>query len=307
MNSPTWGIAWLWLAGLGAGALAAGAVRALMEHGPRRRRLRHLARRPGAEAHSGLLRRIAPRFSGRKTSRDTPLSKSTLLSWIGFAAAGGVAGSLLLGSAAGLLLGVVLALALLRGQASRRAADQAARFSEGFPDALMRMAGHLRAGQSLAQAVEAVAASGSGPLERCLGRVLADYRAGVPLIQALGRLEGEFPGGATGQLQQVLDVYRLSGGDLAGVLDNAAAALAEHHSLHGELEVKTAEARLSARILLALPLALGGYFWFASPEMLRPLWETPAGRFGSIYGIASWFIGRELMHRLIAEVQAERG
>lgn len=287
--------------------LAGVAVRALMDHGPRRRRWRQLAGRPGAEAHSGLGRRIAARFSGRKLSGDIPPSKSTLLSWIGFAAAGGVAASLLLGSAVGLLPGAALALAISRGQARRRAADQAARFNEVFPDALVRMAGHLRAGQSLAQAVEAVATFGSGPLERCLGRVLADYRAGVPLIQALRRLEGEFPGQATGQLQQVLDVYRLSGGDLAGVLDSAAAALAEHHNLHGELEAKTAEVRLSARILLALPLALGAYFWFASPEMLRPLWETPTGRIGSIYGTASWLIGREVINRLIAEVQAERG
>jgi tight adherence protein B len=206
----------------------------------------------------------------------------------------------------GLPLGMVLALAVVRGRARRRAAEQAAEVSAGFPDALMRMAGHLRAGQSLAQAVEGVATSGSGALERCLARVLADYRAGVPLIQALGKLEGEFPGQATSQFQQVLDVYRLSGGDLAEVLDNAAAALAEQNTLLGELEAKTAEAQLSARILLALPVALGSYFWFTNPEMLRPLWETSTGRLGLLYGSVSWVVGQQLMDRLIAEVRAER-
>jgi tight adherence protein B len=123
----------------------------------------------------------------------------------------------------------------------------------------------------------------------------------------MGRLEREFPGEAMGQFQQVLDIYRLSGGNLADVLDNTAAALAEQQSLMGELEAKTAEVRLSARILLVLPIALGFYFWLANPEMLRPLWETPAGRVGSMYGIASWLVGRELMNRLIAGVRSERG
>ena len=307
MSSPAWRMAWFWLTCMGAGSLIAMVVGTMVGRGPRHRRWRHLARPAGAELRRSIGRRILAHLSPSKSSGDAPLRWATMLPWMGMAAAGGVAGSLLLRSPAALPLGGAVVLTILRRQATRREVDRAARVREEFPDALLRMASHLRAGQSLAQAVEAVAASGSGPLEQCLSRALADYRCGMPLIQALSRLEREFPGEATTQFQQVLDIYRLSGGNLAEVLDNAASALAEHQSLLGELEAKTAEARLSARILLALPFVLGMYFWFASPEMLRPLWETPAGRVGSIYGTASWLVGRELMNRLIAGVRAERG
>ncbi len=302
------GTGWLCLAGIGAGTLAALAGRAMLGYAPRHGRWRRLVgRQPGAGPAAGTGCRMMARLCPRRIGENTRLNWSSVLPGAAMVAAGGVAGSLLLRSAVGLPLGMVATLAILRGQAVRRAVDRAARVREAFPDALMRMAGHLRAGQSLAQAVEAVVASGAGPLEECLGRAIADYRAGLPLVRALGRLEREFPGEATGQFRQVLDLYRLSEGSLADVLDNTAVALAEQQSLMGELEARTTEARLSAQILLVLPLALGLYFWLANPEMLRPLWETPAGRVGSVYGTTSWLVGRELMNWLIARLRAERG
>jgi len=217
------------------------------------------------------------------------------------------AGGLVLGMAAGGVAGAAVGTCLAswaRGHYLRH--KQAARiraFQEAFPNALLALGACLRSGQSLLQAIEALTAEGDGPVVRALQGVLDEYRTGVPLLTALGRLEGDFPGEEVRYFLQALEAHRLSGGNLAEVLAGAATALHERRMLVGEFEAKTQEARVSARVLLALPVVLGLYFAWANPEMLRPLWETTTGRLGAAYGLASWLIGRELMARMVRTLE----
>ncbi|MDQ7793026.1 MAG: type II secretion system F family protein [bacterium] len=304
MIFPSLDRVYLGLAGLGAGTLALCACLLLWT----------ILKRTGRRRLIGLLgpvdgrgeRGLTPSWPLVDLLVQAGLSPSRRLAWallVLTAGGGGLAGAVLVGSPYGGLPGVLLPVLLLGSHARRRLAARSHQARQRLPDALQALASSLRSGQSLAQAVEALGTGTEGPLAEVFRRVAEEYRAGTPLLRALRRLEESFPGDDVSYFLQALEIHRFSGGNLAEVLANGAAALNERRALWGDLHARTAEARLSARILLALPVCLGLYFWWGNREMLRPLWETGAGRVGAGYAVCSWLAGRELMTRLIASIK----
>ena len=54
-----------------------------------------------------------------------------------------------------------------------------------------------------------------------------------------------------------MNIQREVGGNLAEILDNVADTLRERATIRGQIQVLTAEGRLSAWVLAALPVAIG--------------------------------------------------
>jgi tight adherence protein B len=62
------------------------------------------------------------------------------------------------------------------------------------------------------------------------------------------------------------------------VLDQIAALVRDRLRLRGEVRTLSAEGRLSAVILAALPFGVAAVVQVANPGFLSPLWTDPAGR-----------------------------
>ena len=73
-------------------------------------------------------------------------------------------------------------------------------------------------------------------------------------------------------------VQRESGGNLGEVLANISDIMRERFALEGELETLTAESRLSARILAALPLLVFLGMFALNPAFMRPMLLQTAGQ-----------------------------
>jgi tight adherence protein B len=72
-------------------------------------------------------------------------------------------------------------------------------------------------------------------------------------------------------------IQREVGGNLAEVLSTVAATMRERERLRRQVEVLSAEGRLSAWILGGLPIMFAIYLSLARPEYLRPLYTTLLG------------------------------
>jgi tight adherence protein B len=171
------------------------------------------------------------------------------------------------------VLFVVLPPQLLRFAVARRRK----RFVLQLPDALTTLAGSLRAGRSLGQALEALAREMPSPMGRELRKIVAEVRLGRPLgavlDDAVARVGSPDFRWAVLAIQIQADV----GGNLAELLGQVAETMRARSRLRGEVRALTAEGRASAGMLVVMPPALGAVMYAVNPSYMKPLFTQSAG------------------------------
>lgn len=176
------------------------------------------------------------------------------------------------------------------------------KFEEQFEQAAGTLAGGMRAGQSLVQALAATEQEYGPPLGAELRTVLRQYQAGESLDSALAELEHRVVCPETAFFARAIAIQGRTGGSIAGVLTNLARIIRQRRLLRGEVRAKTGEARLTAIVLAILPPLLAAYMFFADRALLAPLVETPLGRGGLVYAAVSWLIGVFVISRMVGSV-----
>ncbi len=208
--------------------------------------------------------------------------RQTPAEWVllGAAAGAGLAAALtvllrnpLLGVPAGLLLGWLG----MRQLVSTRIRRRRAAFADQLPDVLQLMAGSLRSGFSLAQSLDAVVREGTQPASDEFFRATAEARVGIDLDVALDGVASRMESTDLRWTVMAIRIQREVGGNLAEILGNTIATMRERAALQRHVRALSAEGRMSAWILIALPLALGGWLLLTDPTYLDPLFHTALG------------------------------
>ena len=157
-------------------------------------------------------------------------------------------------------------------QSSRRKA-----FYEQLPDTLQLVAGSLSAGYSMPQALDTVVREGNQPMAGELYRALAETRLGVPLEDALDTVADRMQSRDFHWVVMAVRIQRDVGGNLAEVLGTVAATLRERDRLRRQVQVLSAEGRLSALVISLLPVVFIIVAVVARPDYLKPLYTTAFG------------------------------
>ena len=164
-----------------------------------------------------------------------------------------ISGGKLLWAALGLVVGALGPLAYLQIKETRRKAA----FMAQLPDTLQLMAGSLSAGYSLPQAVDAVVREGAEPIVSEFNRALVDARLGVPIEDALEQYRHErMDSQDFAWVVMAIRIQREVGGNLSEILTIVANTLRERERLRRQVQVLSAEGRLSAVILGWPPTAV---------------------------------------------------
>ncbi len=192
-----------------------------------------------------------------------------------------VGGSPLLGAGVGALLGALLPVLALRFLAARRAAA----FERHLPQSLMLVATSLRSGFGLPQALDSIAKDSAEPIAKEFSRALAETRIGTDIADALERMATRMGSKAMAMAVMAIRIQREVGGNLAETLEITAKTLRERESLHRQVRALSAEGRLSAYILIALPIGLFFYMMWVNYEYISLLWTTGLGLAMLIGGI----------------------
>lgn len=177
----------------------------------------------------------------------------------------------------GLLIAAPVGWIVMRLILSFRIRRRRAAFHDQLPDVLQFVAGSIRAGFSLGQALDAVVREGSQPAADEISRALAEARIGVDLELALDGIASRMDSDDLRWAVMAIRIQREVGGNLAEVLATTVATMRERAYLHRHVRALSAEGRLSAYILIALPLLLGVWLFFTDRTYLMPLYTTPIG------------------------------
>lgn len=142
------------------------------------------------------------------------------------------------------------------------------KFAEQVPDALQMLAGGLRAGHSLLRAVDAAAEENESPMKEELSRVVNETRIGRDLGESLADVARRTANEDFASITRAIEIHREVGGDLAQVLDNVGETIRDRTQLRGQVKALSAEGRMSALVLMALPIVM-----FFGLTLFNPLYS----------------------------------
>lgn len=179
-------------------------------------------------------------------------------------------------SVAGALVALVACAGWVLVRSSALLKREAAALAAELPALFRAVAGSLSAGQSLPQAIEYAATHGTGAAAGAFLRVSMRLRCGDSLDGALARLGEELDAPGVGLLVSALRISRRTGSPLGNLLEEAAELVERQQEFEQLLAVKTAQARLSARIVCSMPVVMVGLLLLISPDFQRGT-ATPVG------------------------------
>jgi tight adherence protein B len=205
-----------------------------------------------------------------------------------------VTGSVILGLIVG-LLAALLPVASVSFLAGRRRKQ----FMALLPDTLSLLAGTLRAGYSLMQGVEAVSQEVSEPMGLELRRVVTEARLGRPLEEALDGVAERMASPDFAWAVMAIRIQREVGGNLSELLLTVAETMVQRERLRRDVAALTAEGRMSAYVLIALPIGLGLVMFVMNKDYTSKLLNTTMGNIMLAAAVISAGIGYLWMRKII--------
>lgn len=150
-------------------------------------------------------------------------------------------------------------------------------FGEQLPDTLQLVAGALRSGFSLAQALDSMVREGTQPIAGEIARSLARTRLGVSVEDALGKAADRMRCQDLSWVVMAIRIQREVGGNLAELLLTTVNTMRERATVRRQIKALTAEGRMSAYVLISLPIGLGLWLFTSRRDYIEPLYTRPAG------------------------------
>ena len=172
-------------------------------------------------------------------------------------------------------------------------------FSSQLAGCLQLLAGSLKAGLSLAQALDTVVREGQEPLSGEFRRALVETRLGVPIEDALESIGERMESGDFQWTVMAIRIQREVGGNLAELLLNVAGTLREREYLRRQVKALSAEGRFSSYILLALPPGIMLYMMTTNPGYLSPLIHTTIGYVMLAVMVLLMVLGATMMKKIV--------
>lgn len=177
-----------------------------------------------------------------------------------------------------LRLGIALLFGAAPAMLARRARTRRlVRIEEQLPEAADFIARALRAGHSFTNVLQIVGTELSEPLAGEFRIAREEINYGVPMSEALHNMADRIPLTDLRYLIIAVLIQRESGGNLAEILGNISLIIRGRLKLAGQVRVLSAEGRMSAWILGALPFVVALMMAILNPKYISLLWTDPVG------------------------------
>lgn len=151
------------------------------------------------------------------------------------------------------------------------------RFDEQLPDTLQLISGALKAGYSFNQAISMVVDETKPPISAEFERVLNEIRMGLPESEALENSSKRVGSSHFKWVVMAINVQRGVGGNLAEIMEIIASTIRERARVMNQIKALTSEGRLSAIILIALPIVLGAVLFAINRSYIGLLFTNTIG------------------------------
>jgi tight adherence protein B len=171
------------------------------------------------------------------------------------------------------LLAAAAPIAVIR----RRQVERLRRVEEQLPDALDYLSRALLAGHSLPMAIELLSEECDPPLSAELRKTVDEYNLGLSMDHALGNLMERLPSVDIQFFVSAIQTQSRTGGGLHELLEDLSETIRERMTLKRQVRALTANGRMTAVVLSALPFAVAGTMLYINPAYFDLLLEHRLG------------------------------
>ncbi len=264
---------------LGAVTFGAGAALGyqLLREGSAVRRVRRHARQ-----QVGLLPPDDPRETRQVSALLTsPYAVGVIVGLFGLAFAGPVG-----------LSASVVPVVVTRSRRTRQQRRRSQELADQLAPALQLIIGHLRIGGNVLSSLAEVSETTADPLKSILQEVVAEARLGSPVEEVLQVAADREGDRHLNIVASAIGLHARHGGSLVEILDSVTDTIEEEDRLRRDIRSATADGRLSATVLLAMPPVSLALVSLLSPDYATPLITEPLGRAMSVtavvLGVTGW-------------------
>ncbi|RZL40548.1 MAG: pilus assembly protein [Rubrivivax sp.] len=151
------------------------------------------------------------------------------------------------------------------------------KLEQQLPDALQMLAGGLKAGVSLSQAIQQLVLESRPPISQEFDLVLREQRLGVSMDEALEGLNKRVDLQSVTLAVSAMRIASETGGQLAETLERAAQTLRQKLAMEGKIRALTSQGKLQAWVVGALPIFLMVVLNKMEPAAMNLMFTTRAG------------------------------
>ncbi len=174
-------------------------------------------------------------------------------------------------------------------------------FQEQFPEALDMLTRTIQAGHSLVLGMQLVGEEFKDPLGAEFKRTVEEVqRWGIPFQEALQRLPERVESLDLQYFAVAVIIQREAGGNLTEILESLSDLIRKRFELKDRVKALSAEGKMSAIILFALPFVLAIAMSILNPAYFSVLFTTETGTFLIGVGLAMMSVGGLVTRKMIA-------
>lgn len=173
------------------------------------------------------------------------------------------------------------------------------KFEEHFPEALDLLGRAVRAGHAFTTGLEMIGKESSEPVAGEFRATFEEQNFGLPLRDALLNMTERVPLVDVRFFVTALLIQKETGGNLAEILDGLAHVIRDRFRIHREVKTRTAQGRLTAAILIALPPLMMLMLEIINPHYIQILFDDPVGPMVLAVAVAMQLIGSALLWKII--------
>jgi tight adherence protein B len=173
------------------------------------------------------------------------------------------------------------------------------RFSEQFPGTLEMVARSLKSGHSLSSAIQLVGTEMSEPVAPLFKTAYEVQTLGLNMRDSLVQMLERMPSMDLQLFVTAVNIHKDIGGNLAESLERLAHMIRERQNVRRQVRVYSAQARLSAIILLILPIFMAAFFYFTTPGYMEELVDSEVGRYGIAFAVIAQITGFLVIRKII--------
>ena len=173
-------------------------------------------------------------------------------------------------------------------------------FENQLPETLITMAASLKAGHAFNQAVQSAVTEGADPTAKEFARVVAEIQLGAPSEQALEAMAQRMNSYNFGFVVMAVNIQRTVGGSLADILDMVSDTVRQRQQFERKVKALTAQGRMSAYVLLAMPFLMGLAIFALNPTYMSVLFTTGIGKALIAGSLVMMFIGSLIIRKIVS-------
>ncbi len=172
-------------------------------------------------------------------------------------------------------------------------------FETLFPDALDLMGYSLKAGHSIMASFKMVAEEMPGPIGGEFDRIVEEINFGRDLDSSLRNFARRIDSPELKFFVTSVIIQRETGGNLVEMLMRISAVIRRKFRFREKVQALSAEGKLSAMILLALPFFAGTAILTINPKYIMVMLSDPIGPYAIAIALTMMSIGSFIMYRLV--------